>query len=152
MISLERYCRKEKPPRVGRRNSDMVCLDTDILIGLLRGDKAAVRMVEKLERIKKPLKTTIITGYELLKGASISSKPEENLQRSRHLLSGLDIIPFDEGACEEPSRIYGELKLSGKMIGEFDILIASIVINHDQGLVSGDDHFRMIRGLELEKW
>lgn len=130
----------------------MVCLDTDILIGLLRGDKAAASTVKKLEDIEKPLKTTIITTYELLKGALISSKPEQNLLKVRHLLSGLDVLTLNEGACEEASKIYNGLRSSGKMVSEFDILIAGIAIYNDESLVSRDEHFKLIQVPKLEKW
>jgi tRNA(fMet)-specific endonuclease VapC len=133
------------------RNTNMVCLDTDILIGLLRGDKAAISVVKKLESIKKPLKTTIIAAHELLRGASISSGPEENIPKVKRLLSGLDVLTLNEDACEEVSKIYTGLKASGRLISEFDILIAGIVLYNNETLVSRDEHFGLVRALGL-KW
>ena len=127
-------------------------MDTDILISFLRGDEKAVTVVKKLEGIKKPLRTTIVTTYELLKGASISSKPEENLLRVRRLVSGMEVLTLHEDACEEASKISKELRASGRMISEFDILIAGIVIHNDELLVSGDDHFGQVQVLKFEKW
>lgn len=117
----------------------MVCLDTDILISLLRGDKAAERAVEEIEGEERPSRTTVITAYELLKGASISSKPEQNTLKVKQLLSNMQVYPLNDNACEEASKIYKELQLSGKKIGEFDILIAGIVIYNDDTLVSRDE-------------
>ena len=130
----------------------MVCLDTDILIGLLRGDKVAISTLKKLESIKSPLKTTVITAYELLKGALISSQPEQNALEVRHLLSSLWLLTLNDDACEEASRIYKMLKTTGKMISEFDILIAGIVVYNDEALVSRDEHFGLIQNLNLERW
>jgi len=59
----------------------------------------------------KFLKTTIITAYELLKGAAISSKPQENLKIVKDLLSNIIILTLDYGSCEEASEIYSKLRV-----------------------------------------
>ncbi|MEM2919873.1 MAG: PIN domain-containing protein [Candidatus Nitrosocaldus sp.] len=51
----------------------MVCLDTDVIVALLRGDKKALEIVDRLQKSNGVLKTTAITVYELIKGASISA-------------------------------------------------------------------------------
>lgn len=51
----------------------MVCLDTDLLVALLRGEPRAVSSIEKLEGEGEHLATSAISAYELLKGAIISS-------------------------------------------------------------------------------
>ena len=130
----------------------MVCLDTDILVGLLKGDKKAATTIGKLQDAGEPLKTTIITVYELLKGAMISTKPQENLKIVRDLLSNLTILTLSYGSCEEASKIYSKLKIKGKTIGEFDILIAAIVIYNDEVLISRDKHFYYIKNLKLQAW
>lgn len=130
----------------------MVCLDTDILISLLRGDKAAESAVEEIEGEERPSRTTVITAYELLKGASISSKPEQNTLRVKQLLSNMQVYSLNDNACEEASKIYKELQLSGEKIGEFDILIAGIVIYNDDTLMSRDEHFQLVKNLNLKSW
>jgi predicted nucleic acid-binding protein len=57
----------------------LVVLDTDILVALLKGNSEAIDEVRRLEKNGDPLSTTLITAYELMKGAYISSKPDENL-------------------------------------------------------------------------
>ena len=104
----------------------MVCLDTDILVGLLKRDKEATTTIDMFQKMGMPLKTTIITVYELLKGASSSSKPVENLRLVRDLLSSLSILNLTYGSCEEASEIYAKLRSKGYTIGEFDILIAPL--------------------------
>lgn len=47
-------------------------------------------------------------------------------------------------ACEDASRSYEELRRKGKMIGEFDILIGSIVKFHDEKLLTRDAVFKSI--------
>jgi hypothetical protein len=60
-----------------------VCLDTDILVGLLKNDGAATQVIAKLQSEGQSLKTTIVTAYELLKGSAVSSMPEQNLAKVR---------------------------------------------------------------------
>ena len=82
----------------------MVCLDTDILVGLLKGDGKAIDLINKLQSRGNSLKTTIITAYELLKGAATSSKPQENLKIVRDLLFNINILPLNYVSREEAAE------------------------------------------------
>ncbi len=141
---------KERPPSHGSPNSDMVCLDTDILVALLRGDTEALKTVEHLQDQKQPLKTTLITAYELLKGAATSSKPEENLQNIKALLSAIPVLPLTLESCEEASEVYAQLRRKGQTISEFDLLIAGIVTYNEETLLTRDQHFQLIENLQLQ--
>ena len=130
----------------------MAALDTDILVSLLRGQPEAVEKIRALQESGDRISTTIITAYELLKGAYISSRPDENLTKVRELISNLHLLELSSGAAEEASRIYNELREGGRLIGEFDILIAGIIKFYDESLVSRDEHLKSIRGLRVTKW
>lgn len=130
----------------------MVCLDTDIFVSLLRGDKEAIEFVSKLEKANQPIRTTIITAYELLKGAGASSMPERNLARVRDLISSARVLGLSYGACEEASRVYAGMKRKGKTMSEFDLLIAAIAMYNDDILISRDEHFKLVEGLTLRTW
>lgn len=130
----------------------MVCLDTDIFVSLLRGDKEAIEFVSKLEKANQPIRTTIITVYELLKGAGASSMPERNLARVRDLISSARVLGLSYGACEEASRVYAGMKRKGKTMSEFDLLIAAIGMYNDDILISRDEHFKLVEGLTLRTW
>ena len=130
----------------------MVCLDTNLLVALLRGDEPAAKAVEDFEGAAKPLRTTAISEYELFKGAHLSSRREENLQRLRRLFDRTEVLRLTDEACGEAARIYARLESRGKMINEFDVLIAGIVIASEETLVSRDEHFAVIEGLRLQSW
>jgi len=130
----------------------LAALDTDILVSLLKGAPDAVGKIEALQESGNQISTTIITAYELLKGAYISSRADENLAKVREALSNLRVLGLSLGAAEEASRIYKELQNRGKLIGEFDILIAGIAKFHDEPLVTRDEHFKSIRGMKLVNW
>jgi predicted nucleic acid-binding protein len=130
----------------------LVCLDTDIIVGLLRGDERAVTLISQLQVLGETMKTTVITAYELLKGAAISSRPQENLTVVRDIISSLTILTLNYGVCEVASQIYSELKGRGQVISEFDILIAAISIYNDETLISRDKHFEKIENLRHRTW
>ncbi|MEM2511256.1 MAG: PIN domain-containing protein, partial [Candidatus Methanomethylicia archaeon] len=77
----------------------MVCLDTDVIVALLRGDSRAVEIVEELQRIGEYPKATIITAYELFKGAAASAKPAENIRIVEELLQSLELLGMDVETC-----------------------------------------------------
>jgi predicted nucleic acid-binding protein len=139
------------PPPEGLR-FELVTLDTDILVSLLKGASDAVDKIRLLQENGDRISTTMINAYELLKGAYISSSAEENLVRVSEVISNLRILELSLGAAEEAGRIYQELSDKGKLVGEFDILIAGIVKFHDEALVTRDSHFKSIRGMRIINW
>jgi tRNA(fMet)-specific endonuclease VapC len=127
-------------------------LDTDILVSLLKGSPEATEKIRTLEESGEPLSTTIVTAYELLKGAQVSSKSEENLSKVRDSISSLQVLELSLVACEEASKIYKQLKENGKLIAEFDVIIGAITLSRDESLVTRDRHFRSIKGIRIIKW
>jgi predicted nucleic acid-binding protein len=130
----------------------LVTLDTDVLVSLLRGAPDAVQRIGAFQENGEELSTTIITAYELAKGACISSRPDENLARVRETMSNLRIFELTLGGTEEASRIYKDLRDRGKTIGEFDVLIAGIVKFNDERLLTRDEHFKQIHGMKVINW
>ena len=96
--------RERSANRKGRLIS--VILDTDALIALLNGEPAANETIRHLEEKGNQFATTIISAYELLRGAYISSKPERNLAEAHELLSNIEILDLTMQAAEEASKIY----------------------------------------------
>lgn len=60
----------------------MVCLDSDIPIAFLRGDGEAMKVIGELDDTDRPLKTSSVNEYELLKGAVLASNPEAKFASS----------------------------------------------------------------------
>ena len=130
----------------------MACLDTDILISLLKGKTSAVETISNLENSEGALFTTSITSYELVKGAYISSKQNSNLKIIKDLLSNLNVLNLNEDVIDIAGKIYGDLRKKGKPIGEFDILIAAICMSNKETLISNDAHFKHVDGLSIKNW
>ena len=127
-------------------------LDTDALIALLKGEPDADEAIRSLEEKDDQVATTIISAYELLRGAHISSNPEKNLAEVHELLSNIEVLDLTLQACEEASKIYRDLRKKGCLIGEDDVLIAGIAQARAKAIVTRDAHFKLIRGIDIVEW
>ncbi len=67
----------------------MTILDTDIIVALLKGTPGAIQKITSIEEKGETISTTIITVYELLKGAYLSRMCEENLAKVTDSISNL---------------------------------------------------------------
>jgi predicted nucleic acid-binding protein len=129
-----------------------VILDTDLLIALLNGIPAANKAIKHLEEDGELAQTTILNVYELLRGAQISSHPENNLAQVQALISNVEVIDLNMQACEEGSKIYRDLRKTGQLIGEFDTLIAAIAKATGTAVLTRDNHFTHIQGITVINW
>jgi tRNA(fMet)-specific endonuclease VapC len=123
-----------------------------MLIALMQGKKDADKAMQGLEEKDARIATTIISAYELLKGADISSKPERNFTNIQDLLSNIEILNLTLHACREASEIYREMTKTGHLIGESDVLIAAIAKINGEAILTRDKHFKRIKGLEIANW
>ncbi len=131
---------------------NLTILDTSVMIPFLKGSPEAIKKVREFSNINGQVVITIITVYELLKGARLSSKPEDNLKNVKDAISNMQVLDLSPEACEEASTIFCELKKFGKMINEFDILIAAIAKTNGEEILTRDQHFKLIKGLDLIQW
>jgi tRNA(fMet)-specific endonuclease VapC len=130
----------------------LVCLDTDLLVGLLRGDPKAADVIRRLESERRTPTTTAVNAYELLKGGQISSNPAKNIDAVKRLLASLRVLPLTDRSCWQSAEIYADLRARGKLSGEFDVLIAGIVAESREVLVSRDEHFSAMKGIRVQYW
>ena len=118
----------------------MYCLDSDIIIDIIRGDEKVVKKVESFWNEESF--TTSINLCELYKGAYGHFNFENKLQAIEAFLSNLNIISLDKGSSKEFALLWQKLKKKGKMINDFDILIAAMVKSENLILVTRDKHFK----------
>ena len=127
----------------------MKCLDSDIIIGFLRGKAESLKKMKDLEN--ESLATTTINIFELQYGAKISKRYEENLNELKKFLNSLNIFSFDYKSSEEASSIFADLRKIGKIIGIKDILIAGICRSNKLDLITKNvRYFQNIKGLKIE--
>jgi hypothetical protein len=78
----------------------MLVLDTTILIDALRRDQAALRKNAEIEAAEETVCTTQVNVLKLFKGAYLSARSDEGVQKVRRLLEALVILCIDEDTYE----------------------------------------------------
>src|SRR3989344_2424143 len=97
----------------------MPCLDTDFLVGLLRGNKDAIKKLRLLSEKAEPLHVTPITISELFEGAYLSGA-EQNIAETEEILRPLTMLEYDWQAAKDAGFLLGELNKKGSKIGDLD--------------------------------
>ncbi len=131
----------------------MVCLDTSFLVDLLRKNKAAQEKLKSLTDEGVTLTTTSIAACELFKGSYKSKNVAKNTKKVRELLSFLELLDLNPTACETYGKLAEDLRNKGELIGDLDVLIASISLVHGEILITKNTkHFQKIPELILDSW
>ena len=125
---------------------EQVALDTNIAIDVLNQVQSIIEELRKYERIYLP----VTVSGELLFGAKNSAKRQKNLSRFRAYIGTCEEIPIDNMIAEAYSDIRLSLKQKGTPIPENDIWIAATCQVNGLKLLTRDQHFRRVEGLEVE--
>ena len=127
-------------------------LDTDILSEFFRGNpKVAAKVDEHVEEYGH-VNLSIITYYEILNGL-LYKDAKKQLRKFTDFVELNKVIPMTMRTAKISAEIYADLRKKGREIGHTDTLIAGISIANALQLVTNNtDHFRRIKGLEVENW
>ena len=130
----------------------MKCLDTDLLVAILRGKEEARERAAALDESGREA-TTTINAFEVVYGAHKSAKRKENVTEAHRLLGRLLVIPFDLPSALRAGETAARLSAEGEGIDYRDSMIAGIALENDIVLVTRNEkHFSRIKGLKLEAW
>jgi len=126
-------------------------LDTNICIYLINGNNLLINKVKKIGIFSIGIANATLA--ELYFGAHNSKHIKENLRNISAFKRNLTIYSDSSGSAEIFGKAKAKLKVSGCMIEDFDILIASIAIANNCILVTNNiDHFERIDAIQLENW
>ncbi|OLS14203.1 MAG: putative nucleic acid-binding protein [Promethearchaeota archaeon CR_4] len=110
-------------------------------------------MFKKVKGQSIRLITTAFTVAELYYGAFISSNSAKNLRDVQDFLSEFEILDFNEGSAKIYAQIAADLKNKGQPIGLIDPFIASIILQHNETLITRNvKHFENIERLAMTNW
>ena len=123
-------------------------LDSDILIYFLKGQKDIMKKIISLPQDN--LYITIINYTELLYGIYNSNKIKHNKEKILPFLDNFKILEFDKKSSKIFAKLKSELKKSGNIIADMDLMIASISISNNAILFTNNiKHFKRIKDLEI---
>ena len=109
----------------------MVVLDTNVIIGFLRGKTDVVEALNKYD--PSELATTFVNQYELLK-----YMPRRELEKS---IKNLTVYQLSEDSVASSSDAFKMLKEQGNLISDNDLLIFGVCAANDEVLLTLDKDF-----------
>lgn len=129
----------------------MTLLDTDICIGLLRGNRAVVR---RRESCSDAVAIAAMTAAELFYGAAKSAKPDANRHAVEQFIMTLPILHSNVPMLRTFGQLKTTLELAGTPLPDADIFIAATALTSCAGrLITGNRvHFQRFPGLMLDDW
>ena len=123
------------------------CLETSFIVDFLREKEDAI---EKYREIKgRKLETTSVVAWEVLRGPKLTGRVKEYKEAVK-LFERLNILPFTLTSSRIASEIELDLKEKGRSVNLIDVLIAAVAIENNSKLVTRDEGYMDIRGLEFE--
>lgn len=123
----------------------MVALDSTFLIDLSRGTAAAKKLRRVFEQDATALRVPAAAWVEYLSGFDAKSR-----LRQQALLDNATIFePFDQQIAQVACRVQNELAGIGTPLGWHDLQIAATAIHYGEAVVTADERFQQVPGLEV---
>ena len=127
----------------------MKLLDTCFLIDLQREARRKIEGPAQAflrRNLEETFAVSPVVCCEFLEGFEV---PEEG----EVYLADFPLLAVDGAVARQAARIRRNLRLSGSLIGDFDILIAATAFRHRIPLVTDNaDHFGRISGVKVENY
>lgn len=126
-------------------------IDTDWTIHWLNGNEAVHRRVEEARR--DMLCLSMVSLAELWEGVFYSRNPDKNATHLQNFVQGVTLLGLDPELCQLFGRERGRLRQQGKLIADFDLLIASTALRHNLTLLTQNRRdFEVVQGVRLESF
>jgi len=132
----------------------MYLFDTDVLSNIVKRNPSQT-LLRKIQKLPKELQyTSSINIGEIHYGANRSSRKEQIIEAfEERVFPSVRIVGFDETSGKLFGKLKAALEKEGIACSEPDLRIASIAIQHDFVLITGNTkHFEKISGLSIENW
>ncbi len=131
----------------------LYCLDSSVIIDILRGDASLLAKLEALSSRQSQICITPIVLAELFKGAYLAERQKEALQLVEDFVHSVALLEFNEESAKSFGQKYAELQKQGKQTQEADLMIACIALVHEAIVVTRNKKdFVNISGLKLIEW
>jgi len=127
----------------------MIGLDTTALIDLYKSDESLLNVIEGIDN---SFVSTIINYQEIFFGINESDKSyEEETNFYNSIFNNLFVYDLTKEISRKASKILWEIKKQRKDIGEFDCMIAGILLSNgvNKIITKNKKHFENIDGLRV---
>jgi len=124
-----------------------ICVDTDVIVDYLRGREPSRSAFTKWRK-KAEIYITSITAFELLLGASLSSKKERRIIEVESLLNQHSILSFTHESARKAAEKGADLRAKGIPIEIRDLFNASICLTRKTPILTKNKtHYQRIKDL-----
>lgn len=127
----------------------MIAFDTSFLLDYLDGVDATAEFLRAHEG--QPLFAPSLALFEVYRGAARSGG-REAIERVATGLDWVEPLPLDEPAVREAAVVEAELLDAGERINLGDTLIAGVCRHNGARIVTRDDHYERVEGLDVETY
>jgi len=123
-------------------------IDSDRVVDYLKGRPDAVDLLSRLE--PDGLAISLITYGEIYEGISAGRDPARHEQSFLAFLALVSVLPLNRAIMRRFATLRADLRRSGQLIGDFDLLIAATALHHGVPLITRNrGHFQRIPHLQL---
>jgi tRNA(fMet)-specific endonuclease VapC len=125
-------------------------LDTNIISHLIKGHPAVLHHVTTTPM--SALFISAITEGELAFGLAKRPQAKKLHLAVSELLKRVDVLPWDSPAAAQYGSLRAMLEARGQILGSLDMRIAAHALSAGCVLVSNDQAFSMVPGLDVADW
>lgn len=123
-------------------------VDSDVVADWLQGKGQAVNLLTSLQSDGPAI--SLVTYGEVYEGILFSKDPKQAASVFRRFYRNVTMLPLNRVILRRFARLRGELRVSGTLLPDFDLLIAATAIHFDLTLVTRNTrHFQRIPDLTL---
>jgi len=127
----------------------MYLLDTNILALFVKQNS---KIIQKIQNYEDSIALCVVVQAECLFGAK-KAKMLDLVDIYNSIFESFPNFSFESKSCEIFTDLKANLSISGKIIEDFDLIIASICLANNLTLVTHNTkHFDNIKGLKVEDW
>lgn len=130
----------------------MALADTTFFIDLMAETDGAVAKLDELIELGEPLWVPSIALHELYDSAHLHTKADRETDRIRELERALPPVGFTPDAARIAGRIEAEMQADGERPDRADIQIAATALARGEAVVTRDERFEAIEGLQVERY
>jgi predicted nucleic acid-binding protein len=127
-------------------------LDTNHLSAYLDRQSALTQRIETALRTGDRFGICLPVLCEYRAGIRLSRRYRQNLARLQAALAIIRLWPADEQTATEFAAIFQELRSTGRMLSQFDLLIAAVARQGKLTLLTADQDFQPVSQLRVENW
>jgi len=127
-----------------------IVLDSSVLIGGERGSLDLERWMASQQ--DEEFEIAAVTVAELWHGVEKATTPHRTRRQSyiENVLQVVRIIPYTEKTARIHARLWAQLESSGRMIGDYDLIIAATALECGSALATFNKrHFSVVKGLKV---